>query len=61
MRHMTRTGKKIKKKLIDEGISQVEFCEKHGIPKNQLSDLIYGKKMPRLEKKVCDLLGITAA
>lgn len=59
-RQLTRTGKKIKKKLIDEGMSQVEFCELYGIPKNQLCDLIHGKQMPKLQARVCDLLGISA-
>lgn len=39
---LTPFGKEVKKRLIEIGVSQREFCKKHDIPENRFSEMIYG-------------------
>ena len=60
MRKVTQTGRRIKKKLIDKGMTQAEFSREYGIPQNRLCDIIHSEEYPRIRRRVCEILGISA-
>ena len=51
---LTPWGMKVKKRLIDLNMTQVDFCKKYGIPENRLSEMITGSKPNYKHKKVVD-------
>ncbi len=52
---LTELGLIVKKKLLDQQMSQTDFCNRLEIPKNRFSELLYGvrptKKYKELIKK----------
>lgn len=58
-RTLTPFGKEVKKKLLDLGLTQKEFCKAYNIPEPRLSEILYGAKpMPRYNEIVAKALGI---
>jgi predicted transcriptional regulator len=58
-RRLTPFGVEVKKKLIDLGMTQKEFCMQHNISEPRLSELIYGAKpRPKVRAIVTKALGI---
>lgn len=49
---LTPWGIKVKKRLIDMNMTQVDFCKKYGIPENRFSEMITGSKPNYKHKKV---------
>ena len=53
-------GIKIKKAIIEQNLTQADFCTKIGIDQSHLSQIINGKKKPsmRLLEKICEELDL---
>lgn len=45
LERLTPFGVKVKKRLLDLGVSQKEFCEQNDIPENRFSEILYGKRV----------------
>ncbi|MDI3480824.1 MAG: hypothetical protein PWQ97_479 [Tepidanaerobacteraceae bacterium] len=43
-KRLTQYGVEVKKRLLDLKMTQQEFCDKYGIPKNRFSEILYGIK-----------------
>lgn len=41
---LTPWGITVKKKLLDLNMTQAEFCDKYGIPRNRLAEMVTGLK-----------------
>ncbi|GAB6173308.1 MAG: Rha family transcriptional regulator [Desulfitobacteriaceae bacterium] len=41
---LTPFGVEVKKRLLDLGLTQKEFCEQNNIPTNRFSEILYGKR-----------------
>ena len=58
-RKPTMFGAEVKKKLIDLGLSQLEFCKMYNIPPNRFSELLTGYEPSHKYKKlVAEILNI---
>ena len=59
-RQLTPFGLRVKKRLLDLGITQKEFCREHQIPESRFSEMLSGKKTGlRYQRRVAQLLGIS--
>lgn len=43
-KQLTPFGVEVKKKLLDIGMTQKEFCQMHGIPESRFSEILYGAR-----------------
>lgn len=58
-RALTPTGKEIKKRLVDLGMTQAEFCRRYGVAQNRMTDICRSDKcLRRTRKRVYQLLNI---
>lgn len=45
IKRLTPFGVEVKKRLLDLGVTQKEFCEQNDIPENRFSEILYGKRV----------------
>ena len=58
-RKLTTFGVEVKKKLLDLGISQKEFCQQHNIPDPRLSEVLHDARLAkRYREKIARILDI---
>lgn len=58
-KQLTPFGLEVKKRLLDLGLNQKEFCEQNDIPMNRLSEVLYGDRLAKsYREKVARLLDI---
>jgi len=50
-KQLTPFGLAVKRKLLELSITQKEFCQRHDIPMNRLSEIVYGDRIARRYKK----------
>lgn len=56
---LTPFGVEVKKRLLDLGLTQKEFCEQYNIPENRMSEILYGKReAAQYRVSIADALGI---
>jgi len=58
-KELTPFGIEVKKRLLELNMSQKEFCKKHNIPENRLSEILHGT-VPgkKYREKIASVLGI---
>lgn len=56
----TPLGIEIKKRLLDLGITQKDFCSQNNIPLNRFSEVIYGGRggHGKWKQKIADILNL---
>lgn len=56
---VTAFGIEVKKRLLDMNMTQAEFCEEYGIPRNRFSEILTGLyERPKYKKMISEILGI---
>jgi len=59
LNELTSFGIKVKQKLLEMRMTQSEFCERHKIPMNRFSEILYGKSPgTKYRVKIAEILGI---
>ncbi|MCD5407116.1 MAG: Rha family transcriptional regulator [Desulfotomaculum sp.] len=58
-RKLTTFGIEVKKKLLDLGLTQKEFCQQHHIPDPRLSEVLHDARLAkRYRVKIARILNI---
>lgn len=58
-KQLTPFGLEVKKRLLELRMTQKEFCQRHDIPMNRLSEIIYGDRIAgKYKKEVARVLKI---
>ncbi|MCR4442935.1 MAG: Rha family transcriptional regulator [Peptococcaceae bacterium] len=58
-KQLTPFGLEVKKRLLDLGLNQKEFCKENDIPMNRLSEVLYGDRLAKkYREKIAKLLDI---
>ncbi len=59
-RTLTPFGLEVKKRLLEMGLTQKEFCRRHGIPATRFSEILYGATPGRkYVQKIAQVLNLT--
>lgn len=54
MAKITPFGKEVKKRLVDMGLTQREFCRQMNIPENRFSEILYGSRVAKKHREVIE-------
>ncbi|ADY55105.1 putative phage regulatory protein [Syntrophobotulus glycolicus DSM 8271] len=62
LNELTPFGVKVKQRLLEERMTQAEFCEQHKIPTNRFSEILYGiRPGVKYREMIADILNIDEA